>query len=335
MLAALTGKDDDELLAVIEEALDARIIEELREPGQYRFSHALLQETLANEISVTRRCRLHGTIGAALETLLGVRADEHGAELANHYMNAAALGADYAEGVAHYAEIAQHDAESLYAWDDAARFWTARIEALERLGRFEELARELHDAARLADAGAIDYVSAARCLDRALALHERLGDVQGAAIAHSRLGRVHSTGYAPSLMDFDTARDHYREAIAALEPMGTSAELVTTLSFLVTAEWNALRVAEGLEAAEQAEQRARDLGTPELGRWSRAFRAGLLAEAGQLAAAEELFARSWEEAAAAHDAVLAHLAHGNGSNLHSHYLLDFPGVMEWCARARA
>src|SRR2546422_380894 len=47
---------DDRLLEVLEEALSARVIEELpRAPSRYQFTHALIQETLAEELSLTRR----------------------------------------------------------------------------------------------------------------------------------------------------------------------------------------------------------------------------------------------------------------------------------------
>ena len=51
---------DDELLKLLEEGLAARVAEESERPGRYRFSHALMQETLLDELSTTRRVRLHG-----------------------------------------------------------------------------------------------------------------------------------------------------------------------------------------------------------------------------------------------------------------------------------
>ena len=39
--------------------------------GRYQFSHALIQETLAQELSTTRRARLHARIAQALEEIYG------------------------------------------------------------------------------------------------------------------------------------------------------------------------------------------------------------------------------------------------------------------------
>ena len=82
----------DRLIEVLEEALSARIIEELpKELGRYQFTHALIQETLVGELSLTRRVRLHAKIAEALEQLYGVQAEQHAAELAHHFGEAQAL----------------------------------------------------------------------------------------------------------------------------------------------------------------------------------------------------------------------------------------------------
>ncbi len=56
----------DRLLDVLEEAVAARVITEVpRVPGRYIFSHALIRETLSEELTATRRVRLHRRIGAS------------------------------------------------------------------------------------------------------------------------------------------------------------------------------------------------------------------------------------------------------------------------------
>src|SRR5918996_636090 len=78
-----SGVSEEQLLAVMDEALAAHLIEEL--PGRaegYQFCHALIQETLASELSAARRVRLHARIAQALEELYGLEAEAHAAELA-------------------------------------------------------------------------------------------------------------------------------------------------------------------------------------------------------------------------------------------------------------
>ena len=109
---------DDRLLEILEEALFARIIEELPHSlNRYQFAHALIQETLADELTMTRKVRLHGRIAQALEELYGANADFHAAELAYHFFQAeASLGPDK---LIHYCLQAGEQAVNTYAWEEA------------------------------------------------------------------------------------------------------------------------------------------------------------------------------------------------------------------------
>jgi ATP/maltotriose-dependent transcriptional regulator MalT len=79
----------DRLLDVLDEAQSARIIDELPEAaGRYQFTHSLIQQTLAEELSLTRRTRLHARIAESLEELYGAGAEAHASELAHHFAQA-------------------------------------------------------------------------------------------------------------------------------------------------------------------------------------------------------------------------------------------------------
>ena len=109
---------EDRVLEAVEEALASRILEE--PPGtmdRYQFSHALIQETLAQELSTTRRVRLHARIADALEGLYGDEAEAHTAELAHHY-NEAQTSTGYTRLV-RYSLLAGEQALASYAWDEA------------------------------------------------------------------------------------------------------------------------------------------------------------------------------------------------------------------------
>ncbi|MCI0794767.1 MAG: AAA family ATPase, partial [Chloroflexi bacterium] len=76
----IDGLTDDQLLEALEEALEARLIEEMPQaPGRYQFAHRLAQETLTQELSLTRRVRLHARIATVLEELYGTNADANAA----------------------------------------------------------------------------------------------------------------------------------------------------------------------------------------------------------------------------------------------------------------
>lgn len=87
---------EGQLLDVLDEALDAKIIEELTDAlGHYQFTHALMQQTLTDELSAARTVRLHARIGEVLERIYGDDADAHAAELVPHFAEAEPiLGAD-------------------------------------------------------------------------------------------------------------------------------------------------------------------------------------------------------------------------------------------------
>ena len=71
MLEVLSEDNSEtQILESVDEGLDAYLIQEV--PGQgdvYQFSHALVQQTLRERLSTSKRVRLHAKIGETLETL--------------------------------------------------------------------------------------------------------------------------------------------------------------------------------------------------------------------------------------------------------------------------
>ena len=182
-LALLADHGDDALLRLIEEALDARVIEESERAGRYAFTHALMQETLLDELSTTRRVRLHGRIGEALEQRWGEQSSEHSSLLALHFAESATLSADHAEKARDYLRLAGAQAEERSAWADAVHQYE-RLLALETA----DGERASTNAALLVDLGrtrlaASEFRPAMRALWRALELLEDAEDWPGYAAA--------------------------------------------------------------------------------------------------------------------------------------------------------
>ena len=111
---------EDRLLEVLEEALSARVIEELPQTvGSYQFTHALMQETLSDELSLTRRVRLHARIAQTLEAVYSGEPDLSGraSALAHHFAQARdVLGTDK---LVKYSLIAGERALASYAYEEA------------------------------------------------------------------------------------------------------------------------------------------------------------------------------------------------------------------------
>jgi len=109
---------EDRLLEVLEEALTARVIEELPQAvGRYQFTHALIQETLTEELSTTRKVRLHARIAEAFEELYSSNIEAHAAELAHHFAEAqTVLGTGK---LIRYSSLAGERALATYAYEEA------------------------------------------------------------------------------------------------------------------------------------------------------------------------------------------------------------------------
>ena len=138
---------EDRLLELLDEALSARVIEELpRSLGRYQFTHALIQETLAEELSLTRRVRLHARIAEALEQLYGADADAHAAEFAHHFGEAEALVGP--EKLVHYSLIAGESALAAHAHEQAVGHFERALAAKVEQAMDDETAALLFGLAR-------------------------------------------------------------------------------------------------------------------------------------------------------------------------------------------
>ncbi|MFN2562995.1 MAG: AAA family ATPase [Jatrophihabitans sp.] len=86
----ISGLSPDQLYEHLEEAASARLVVETQ-GGQitYRFSHALIQDTLYERLARSHRTNLHMRVGEALEELGDTRPEQHLPGLAHHFFKAA------------------------------------------------------------------------------------------------------------------------------------------------------------------------------------------------------------------------------------------------------
>ncbi len=130
VLERLTDLDDDRLLDALDEAAAAGVIAEVPGAvGRYAFTHALVRHALYDELSITRRVRLHQAVGQALEAIHGRQPGAHLAELAFHFSQSAVAG-DAEKAVMYAREAAEH-ARSLVAYEDAVRHYGIALEVAE------------------------------------------------------------------------------------------------------------------------------------------------------------------------------------------------------------
>jgi len=124
----LEDVSEADLLALIDEALEAHLVVEAPDQGdQYQFTHALVQQTLAETLSTSRKVRLHARIGEVLETMYADRPENHAAELAHHFTQAApVLGTDK---LVRYGIMAGEKALSAFAHEEAMGHFSQGLEA--------------------------------------------------------------------------------------------------------------------------------------------------------------------------------------------------------------
>ena len=91
VVAEVAEQPTAQALDGFDEALRARLVLETDAPGRLRFPHALVQQTLEEELSTLRRLHVHRGLALAIERRVG-EADSAVAELAHHFAEAAALG---------------------------------------------------------------------------------------------------------------------------------------------------------------------------------------------------------------------------------------------------
>jgi DNA-binding SARP family transcriptional activator/tetratricopeptide (TPR) repeat protein len=130
VLERLSGLSANSLLDVLDEAITARLVMGVPgSRGQLRFAHALIRDTLYDELTTPRRVRLHRLVGEALETLYEEAEEPHLAEIAYHFFEAAP-GGDVDRAV-EYARRAADHAVRLLAYEETARLYASALEALE------------------------------------------------------------------------------------------------------------------------------------------------------------------------------------------------------------
>jgi len=295
VLGAMTGLDEDALLTVIEEALEAQAIVEVKGKAvaAYVFSHALVRQTLYEELSLPRKQRLHARAADAIETVHVRNLSSHTASLATHYRLAGAAGNP--EKAVEYSLRAGDVAQAAFAHEDAVNHLEGALEVMEDQGvepaRRAELLRRLGD---LMFISGVDLPKGIVYGERALALYQEAGDIDRAAQMHSRLGRDLST-YPPT-MNIDRALEHFRAAEAVLAQGPDRASLVVMYTGIAnTAIWG-LRNDEGLVAARRALEIAERLNDERLWCTAAPMLGWHLWSNGQMAEGAELMERAWANA---------------------------------------
>ena len=296
LLAKLAPESSQEaVLSALEEARSAHIIEELAQPSHFQFSHALIRETLYEELLAARRAGLHQRIGEVLENL--GRPEAYLAQLAYHFSQASSAGSS--RKTIDYATRAARRAEELLAYEEASRLYklalgatksgntaSARqqVELMLSLGQAQAKAGDALPAMETfkhAAASAQQQNFAEHLTRAALGFEEaswRLGLPGNVAIrllqtALDALGENDSVAKIKVLGaltrafiltgDLESSDRFQAQALAMARSCGDPATLMGTLFVGLTARWTPERIKDRISAAGEALALAQQIGDRE------------------------------------------------------------------------
>ena len=328
LLARLAETPEDSILDAIDDAKAAALVAEVAgQTDHYAFTHALIRATLYDELSASRRARLHRRVGEALEELTGGARGDRVGELAHHWLSATKV-TDSAKAIG-YARQAAEKALAGLAFEEAAQYYDQALSALEPHDRDSDLLRcdlltALGDAQRRA--GSSSYREP---IAKAVELARRTDDAQRfalAALGNGRTGGIFANatlidqglialyedalkalGHADSILRarllgqlaleliFTPQRDRRhelsREAVEIARRLGDEAALFQALNARAWAITDPMTLAERLELTGELDTLANKLQAAEMRLLAALHRSGALLESGDVSGAERMIAQ--------------------------------------------
>jgi DNA-binding CsgD family transcriptional regulator len=181
---SVDGLSEEDCLAAMSEATTACLIAETGEADRFQFVHALVRDTLYDELPATRRTQQHLRIGAALERRYQDDLAPCLSALAHHY-HASGPSGDPAKAI-EYAIRAARRATEMLAHEEASRHYVRACSALPQGTAADSrrcpLLLSLGDSQNRAGASALALTSFSEAAECA----RRLGDAS--LLAHAAVG---------------------------------------------------------------------------------------------------------------------------------------------------
>ncbi|MCR9093092.1 MAG: AAA family ATPase [bacterium] len=136
LLAEIRSESHGSYLEWLQEGLEFGVIEGLDERERFRFSHALVQQTLYEELTAAEKVRAHRSAAEAIERLYGENASRQLGELSYHLFECAVEAG--AERSVEVSLRAAHQALDQCAYAEAVDHHARAVRAFELFGRDDE-----------------------------------------------------------------------------------------------------------------------------------------------------------------------------------------------------
>ena len=176
VLSEVTGLPADVLVDDLGAAAASRVVDEVG-LGRWSFAHAVLRETLYDDLAAPERAELHGRVAEALERVHAGDLDAHAVALAHHFGHSE--GPDHSRRAVHYCEVAGRAAVSSFAYEEAALLFRRAIDALVLTPGADPARRaELLVSLGEAEARSGDFSGARATFRRALRIGRAIGSAQ-------------------------------------------------------------------------------------------------------------------------------------------------------------
>ena len=256
VLKALVSLDDERLLNLLDEALEAGLVDEVRlgQGEMYRFRHALIARALYERMSSRRRALLHRRIGRIMESVYAGDLPAHAEQLAYHFSQGV-RGEEAREEALRYSLLAAERAAAVYANQEAVRHYRRALSVLRGPGQEP---RRLEVLERLADVYAtLEIREAVPLYEEGLALWQ---EIKGDKIAGARLYRklAELTAFWAGTLGLPYDWDRTQALVkAGLELLGNESRCVERVRLLIAWGTNAYRYRLGQDY-ETARQRAQE-----------------------------------------------------------------------------
>jgi class 3 adenylate cyclase/tetratricopeptide (TPR) repeat protein len=265
LVASVSGLDEAAALDAIDDGLAAHVLQPAGAADTYDFTHALFRHTLYEEMSPSRRVRLHRQIGEAIETRYAENLEPRLGELAYHFYRAAPAG-DAAKAI-DYCRRAAEQARARFACEDAVAHYQRALEVFDLLPHPDEAQRcalllDLGDAQSFAGLG--DPAAAMDTFLKAADAARRTKDAD--AFARAAVGYHEASYWATS-----GSPQHFKSNVvpllqeaARLLGKRRDAPAVKVLSKLGRSLHHAGHSDEGIRVCDEAVSLARTPGDPTL-----------------------------------------------------------------------